>query len=201
MAKGTWSTQYNKFVRAEESQAFDGNSSKNIVRIVYDPMGNLGAAYRDIEDKDGINVLNSEYIRSPKPISIKEYKVMFATNCLSVGFQSYGPFDWSDVGSGGNYLSEYDMSDYEFVRALKKKTFIPGQINSTTSGWQIRTIHFKAEWIQPKKGKGFWKNGVKPIVLAPNKSDTFAIGVANIDSGNNKSYYVEFELLDYAVAD
>ena len=164
-------------------------------------MGNLGGAYRDIEDNDGMNVLNSEYIRTSKPISIKEYKVMFATNCLSVGFQTYGPMDWNNSGTGANYLAEYNMSSYEFIRALKKKTFIPGQINSTTSGWEIRTIHFKAEWIQPTKGKGFWKNGVKPIVLSPNKDDVFTVGLAHIDNGDDKSYYVELEILDYALAD
>lgn len=201
MGRGTWSTQYNKFVRAEESADFDANSSKSIVRIVYDPMGNLPSSYRDIEDKDGINVLNSEFLRSPKPISIKEYKVTFATNCLSVGFQTYGDFDFNNVSTGADYLKDWNMGTYEFHRALKKKVFIPGQINSTTSGWVIRTIHFKAEWIQPKKGKGFWKNNVEPIVLSPNKADTFQVGLANLDSGDNKSYYVNFELLDYALAD
>ena len=200
MAKGSWDTQYNKFWVSEESANFDEGTQNNLLRIVYDPMGNL-SGYDSIEDKDGINVLNDQFIRSSKPLSIKEYKVTIATNCLAVVFQTYGNFDFSNTSTGANTISTWDTSSYEFQRALKKKVFIPGQINSTTSGWVIRTMHFKAEWIQPKKGSGFWKNGVKPIVLKPSACDTFNIAVKTLDSGDDKSFYSNIEILDYALAD
>lgn len=202
--------------RYEDSNNLDNNESRMLFQIFYDRTGS-----HTIDDAD---VDNTSDVRTNRPVAIHNYKLTIATNHLAVVHQYYGDDD--DVTKLRNWGTEWDTP--EFQAGLKKWKLAAGSTVLSPFRWEtddelegilgdpestmlenyvndqmkVTTMSFKAEYVRRGKGKkGYWKNGVRPIVLSPKKQNTFGICVTNKSGSNDRSYYAVFEIKKWSFLD
>lgn len=200
MGKSSWT--HGHLIRAEQSGNLGSNASNRIFEIYFDEsldpdVAIEGAAYVPNTD------INREQFPTDKPIAIKEYKVTVASNDLVVLHQYYGD---------ENHTYSWNTTQRAFHSGLKQWVMIPGakQKYLDTSGinsiehsnqYAVRTLHFDTDYIKRKGKKGYWKNGLRPIILSRNKGKTFGFTVSNLSGNDDGFFYAIVEIKRWSVLD
>lgn len=211
MGKNSWT--HGRLIRSEQSGNLDGNESNRIFELQFDRSLDPDSA---IEGDDAIpNLANSEMLMSDKPIAIKEYKVTVACNDLLMLHQYYGD---------ENQIYEWNTTNELFHSGLKQWVMIPGAKQKYAVEWQrdalpenidgvdvtelehtnqygIRTLHFDTDYIKRRGKKGYWKNGLRPIILSQNKGKRFGFTVSNLSGNANAFFYAVVEIKRWSILD
>lgn len=159
------------------------------------------------------NTGNDELLFTNKPLAIKEYKVTVASNDLVMLHQYYGP-----TGHTPNWNTQLT----EFHEGLKQWVMVPGAKQEYATRWQdgsvldgeidvlhtehqnqyaVRTLHFDTDYIKRRGKKGYWKNGLRPIVISKNKGQVFGLTVSNLSGNADAFFYAVIEIKRWSLLD
>lgn len=188
-------------IRAEQSGNLDGNESNRIFRLTYDHDEDDDNTISNGGSQGAPNDQNSETLITNAPLIIKEYKVTVAANDLVMLHQYYGdenvPFQWN-------------TSMPDFHPALKQWVMCPGAkqkymdnegLNTLehSNQYAVRTLHFDTDYIKRRGKKGYWKNGLRPIVLSKNRGKEFGFTVSNLSGNDNAFFYCVVEIKRWSI--
>lgn len=202
MGKSNWTN--GRLLRAEQSGNLNANSSNRLFQLEF-----VNEADTDSTIAGGgkvPNTNNSEHLFTDVPMAIKEYKVTVATSDLCVLHQFYGP-----TGQTPNWntsLTEFHegLKQWKMVPGSKQKYPIRWQNGSITDGeidvlntahsnhYAIRTLHFDTDYIKRRGKKGYWKNGLRPIILSKNKGQVFGFTISNLSGNSDTFFYAIVEI-------
>lgn len=192
MGKNSWSN--GRIIRAEESANLDANDSNRIFQITYDFGLDDDAGGNLVGGPNPPNDINTQDFFVSQPMIIHEYEVTVAATDLVMLHQYYGDSD---------QIYEWNVSNETFHRGLKQKVLIPGGGKSSSNKqYAVRTLKFDTDYIKGRKGrKGYWKNGLRPIVLSKNKGKRFGFTVSNVSGDNDAFFWAAIEIKRWSILD
>ena len=212
MGKSNWT--HGRLIRAEQSGNLDGNESNRIFEMQFDRTLDPDTAISGDNPIPNTNT-SREVWTSDVPLVIKEYKVTVASNDLVMLHQYYGD---------AQQIYEWNTTNEKFHGGLKQWVMIPGAKQKYPVEWQadslpfnadgvdvtdiehtnqyaVRTLHFDTDYIKRRGKKGYWKNGLRPIVLSQNKGKRFGFTVSNLSGNDNSFFYAVVEIKRWSLLD
>lgn len=197
MGRSNWTN--GRLLRAEQSGNLDGNESNRIFQLEFVTEGDNDSM---ISGGGKIpNTGNSELIFTNKPMAIKEYKVTVASSDLVALHQYYGP-----TGHTPNWnttLTEFHegLKQWKLVPGAKQKYVDTSNNLQHSNQYAVRTLHFDTDYIKRRGRKGYWKNGLRPIVISKNKGQVFGFTVSNLSGNEDAFFYAVVEIKRWSLLD